>query len=369
MTTGAAVVQVVISSVVLLTAWLMPSLTGPTLPFGVRTPPDRVDAPVVAEQRRAYRWWVGGAGGVLVGAEVLLALASPRTPLSALASLAVLAVAGAGYLRARRAIQAVKRREDWYAGLRQAVVADTSLRTRPERFPWPWAVPSVAVLAATAVAAAVRYPSMPDQLPMHYGDGGAVDRYAAKSVGTAFTPVFVQLALTALLVLVTWQVFRSRADLDPAGPAASAARHRRYIVRLAAALLVLTACADLTVLLAAWQVWDGDRTFAPLPVLAPTGAGLVAVLAVAIRTGQNGSRLPVPEGEQDAEDTGTGVVHRDDDRYWRCGGLVYVNRQDPAVFVAKRFGIGWTVNFGNPRSLLPFGVFIGFILVMQLIGR
>ncbi|GAA2251516.1 DUF5808 domain-containing protein [Kitasatospora cystarginea] len=369
MTTGTVVVQEVIPSVLLLTAWLMPSLTGPTLPFGVRTPPARAHAPVIAEQRRAYRWLVGGVGGVLVAAGLALAFADPRTPLAGFTSIGVLVVSGIGYLRARRAILAVKQREDWYAGLRQAVVADTSLRTRPERFPWLWAVPSLVVLAVTAVAAVVRYPSMPDQLPMHYGDSGTVDRYAAKSVGSAFSPVFVQLAVTTLLLVVIWYAFRSRAELDPARPAASASQHRRYIVRMSAALLVLTACVDVTVLCAGWQIWDGDRSLAVLPVLAPAGAGMVAVVAVAIRTGRNGSRLPVPEGEDGTEPARTDAVHRDDDRYWRFGGVVYVNRQDPAIFVGKRFGIGWSLNFGNPRALLPIGVFLGFLLVMQLIGH
>jgi hypothetical protein len=42
---------------------------------------------------------------------------------------------------------------------------------------------------------------------------------------------------------------------------------------------------------------------------------------------------------------------RDDDKYWR-GGLVYINREDPALMVARRFGVGWTLNFGNPRTAM-----------------
>ncbi len=31
-------------------------------------------------------------------------------------------------------------------------------------------------------------------------------------------------------------------------------------------------------------------------------------------------------------------------------GIFYSNPEDPAVFVPKRFGIGYTLNFGNPWS-------------------
>ncbi len=55
----------------------------------------------------------------------------------------------------------------------------------------------------------------------------------------------------------------------------------------------------------------------------------------------------------------TDAMFRDDDRYW-YGGVFYNNPDDPAVFVPKRFGLGWTVNFGNPRGKL---FLIGILLL------
>jgi uncharacterized membrane protein len=45
------------------------------------------------------------------------------------------------------------------------------------------------------------------------------------------------------------------------------------------------------------------------------------------------------------------VVNREDDRFWKLG-LIYLNREDPALMVTKRFGVGWTVNFANPKAWL-----------------
>lgn len=55
----------------------------------------------------------------------------------------------------------------------------------------------------------------------------------------------------------------------------------------------------------------------------------------------------------------TDIVFRDDDRYW-YGGVFYNNPDDPALFVPKRFGLGWTMNFGHPRAKL---VLLGILLV------
>ena len=43
----------------------------------------------------------------------------------------------------------------------------------------------------------------------------------------------------------------------------------------------------------------------------------------------------------------TSPIFRDDERYW-VGGFFYNNPDDPEMFVPKRYGLGWTVNFGHP---------------------
>jgi uncharacterized membrane protein len=52
----------------------------------------------------------------------------------------------------------------------------------------------------------------------------------------------------------------------------------------------------------------------------------------------------------------------DDDRYWKAG-FFYINRNDPSVFVPKRFGVGWTVNLGSIG-----GVAIGIVLLAVIAG-
>jgi uncharacterized membrane protein len=76
--------------------------------------------------------------------------------------------------------------------------------------------------------------------------------------------------------------------------------------------------------------------FAGLLILAPT-----AVLVLA-RMGQGGSRLATNrEGEP--------VGDRTEDRYWRLG-LLYFNRDDAAVVVERRFGLGYTLNFARMET-------------------
>ena len=51
------------------------------------------------------------------------------------------------------------------------------------------------------------------------------------------------------------------------------------------------------------------------------------------------------------------------DEFWSAGGI-YSNPQDPALFVEKRTGLGFTLNFGNPRAMAFLIVFVGGIVAL-----
>ena len=69
---------------------------------------------------------------------------------------------------------------------------------------------------------------------------------------------------------------------------------------------------------------------------------------------------------RDEDEQDTGLTHQDDDKYWR-GGMFYVNRDDHALMVPRRFGVGWTLNFGNPRvAMLLAGVVALIALAITL---
>lgn len=74
--------------------------------------------------------------------------------------------------------------------------------------------------------------------------------------------------------------------------------------------------------------------------------------------------LPAQRKADTPADRYRGDFYRDDDRYW-YGGFFYNNPDDPAMFVPKRYGMGWTVNFGNPRGRL---IFIGTLLIPLIIA-
>jgi uncharacterized membrane protein len=88
---------------------------------------------------------------------------------------------------------------------------------------------------------------------------------------------------------------------------------------------------------------------------------LVYIIVLAVKTGQGGSRIktPVKEG-------GTGNINRDDDRFWKAG-LFYFNPDDPSIMVEKRFGVGYTLNFGNRKAIWFSIAFFVLILLIPIV--
>ena len=54
--------------------------------------------------------------------------------------------------------------------------------------------------------------------------------------------------------------------------------------------------------------------------------------------------------------------HDTPDRCWKAG-LFYVNPDDSSLFVPKRFGTGYTVNFAHPWS----GVVLAVVILIALV--
>ena len=336
---------------------LMPAVTRPTLQFGIRVPRERAGAPIIGRERRAYYWRTAAIGVCCTLVAVAVQGYWPSW-LTRIILLPELAAALGCFWVARRKIAAVKNADGWFAGLRQTVVTDTSWRTDPPRFPVRWLIPALAVMAATVAAGALRYPGLPAHIVT--GSGHRVPKSAVSILIVAGQLYFTTVYSGLMLI-----VHRSRPDIDAADPAASTLRYRRFLAAITRALLTLAALADASLLLIAlpdWQVYRLSGIGRALPVL-PFVAGVLLLAAVVLRAGQGGSRL---NGNVRGLALAAGT-DRDDDQFWKAG-LIYVNRDDPALVVGARFGVGWVLNFGKPVAWLLIAGFVAWWAGLAVLG-
>lgn len=345
--------------------WLMPSLTRRDLLFGVTVAPNaRASAPgrrIIARYRLGVLLLT-----LLLAAAILAQLLLPNAALSVntvwsvSGVLALVILMPIPYLLAYRASRALTIAPDG-AGQPAATPPPTA-ELRPRRYsdyvPLIWEILPLAIIAATAIYLAPQYAAAPAIIPQHYNLQGQVDRYAPKNIASFFSLVWVQLFIEVLLLGLALLTARAKAI-----PGAANERFRRiwlralFGIRTLAILMLGTLAAWITANLSATTVSPNGVWFVTVPFLVIVLGG---TLILSLRTGQGGARLGAP---------GETATDRSDDHYWKLG-VIYINPNDPSIFVERRFGVGWTVNLGNLRAIVVLVaillVAVAFPLILRL---
>ena len=343
----------------------VPWLTRRREAFAVTVPESAQSDPRIVRMRRVYLVTLLVISVACAAGSYALSLAANPLALSALTCAPVL-VGFILMLVFRSRVRAIKRAEGWRAhAQRTAAVAGSAEKNAPKPLPLTWNLLYLPVILVTLAVTMALYPAMPDPVPVHYNAAGVVDNYLAKGWQVIAMPVAVQAFLALSFAAAHWQMLRSRRPVAPESPTASALAYgmfaRAQSVALLVTGLVIVAAIALMPLTFAGVVTPGQSLVALLVVC--VGA-IAPQLGIALVYGQAGSRLLRRMGA-------AGELDFDDDASWRLG-LFYVNREDPSVVVPRRFGVGWSMNWGNPRAWGLAALFVAavaaFVVVIGLLS-
>jgi uncharacterized membrane protein len=346
----------------------MPWLTRKDIVFGVRLPEDFAAGEAVRHLRRSYLNAYLAAAAVAV---VLLAAQSvvwPMLKYDGFDVLAVVALMTAFYWAYRAKTLRLKADSRVMAGRVQVTVAEIGPLAPENLVSWAWFLLPLGLAGANALLGLWRYPNLPDRIPMHFGADGLPNSWAHKSVGVVLLMPVIQFVTAAVLMVSFWGVRHSKRQLSPQRPAESA-RQQALFRRAWSIFIVAAAILTMLTMSVIFWVMVGFVRLCPDAMMAatlgPSAIVIVYAIVLSVRLGQSGSRAAV--AASDAGDNPTAVA-RDDDRFWKAG-LFYCNPDDPAVFLEKRFGIGYTVNFANPKAWLFIALPLVLIVVALLLTR
>jgi uncharacterized membrane protein len=173
------------------------------------------------------------------------------------------------------------------------------------------------ILGLAAVALAFAWGEVPLRWVIHWGVGGQANGWATKSVAGVFGPLVLAAFIWACIESLLWLV----------GQHASG---RTVAASMADALLFTEIALALT--FAIVSIW--------LPLGNPESpAGMVVVSLAVMGTGVVASMVRFSKMRPPADDS------RTSEEGWT--GLVYRNPKDQRLWVLKRSGLGWTLNFAH----------------------
>jgi uncharacterized membrane protein len=331
-------------ALVALSSHLAPYVTRREIFFGVTVSPAFRDGSVARSVARRYGleiWLFAFIAAAFV-------VTSPMPMVSGAVLLAQVIAASVAFARARSAVQP--------HAARPATLREAEIGLRP-RLPGGLAgqLGPFLILLAAAAYVGLHWDDVPARFPTHWNLAGKADGWTTKSVAGVFRGVSIGVILCTMMMFTSYAVVHWTRLPRVRGADGEQSRRARKIN-----LLATLASEYLIALLLSWTTVvsmfsdDGGRVRLPLAFrVAPFVLLIVGTLAIRATR-----RVAVGDGPPVGDTT--------PDSGW-IFGRVYFNRADPALFVEKRMGLGYTLNLGNPLSWLVVIVFVVAVAVPLLL--
>jgi uncharacterized membrane protein len=252
---------------------------------------------------------------------------------------------------------------------KSVVVIDTDFTKEKSKnmlaSPWWFLIP-LFIIAINVYIGCKVYSRLPELVPTHWNAAGVVDAWTRRSYKVVFQMPAVQLFMTAIMFFSYKIIGWSKQQINASKPKES--KERNKIFRYRWSLYMIIMCIVMTVFftfgnLSMLQVINMSSKSTMIFIFTITLLMIFSSVFMAAKTGQGGSRINIEN--KDVENLK--VQDRDDDKYWKLANSIYVNKDDPAIFVEKRFGIGWTMNFGRTKSLIIVIVFIILVIAVPML--
>ena len=213
---------------------------------------------------------------------------------------------------------------------------------------------SLLLIIGVSLFLLINYDKIGDKIIMQTDFEGKATRISDKTYLNVFYPSLISFASLIMFYFINLMVIKVRPRISKENPEKSLANNIKakkawtYYLGLNAFLMTLL-----------FEIGVNFLTLknVSLPLYILTGLTIIlsigGVIYLGIKVGTDGSRLDKMED----------YSFEEDDKYWILGAGFYNNPDDPALFVPKRIGVGYTINIGR-----PLGKLIGILSILVLIS-
>jgi uncharacterized membrane protein len=224
-------------------------------------------------------------------------------------------------------------------GVKAAEIRQASLSMSPanENFNlWITLVPFLA-LAAVAMYLQMHWNDFPLRFMAHWGANGELRGWASRDWRGVYGPLLFGAYLNVVLLALAWIISHGS---------------RKTIMRsvtVRGVQFMLYPVTFTSILAALWPLLN-------TPLWLGQGVTLVSVVGLFYWSYRKISAAPAKDE----------VPEPRGDNYWKAG-VFYWNPDDPAIFVSKRVGIGYTMNFANKWSWITMAAVLVALLIPGLL--
>lgn len=350
---------------------LTPRLTRKEIYFGIRIPKNQLES---EKLKNIYNKYV--TNNIIISIPYIIIvfllcyyLNSYLEVLNVVLILVYLVISFFVYFIANKEVKKVKNELNWGKAKKSVVVIDTNFTKEKSKSmlasSWWFLIPLFMIIINLYIGYKA-YDNLPDIVPTHFNFAGEANGWTPKSYKLIIQMPAVQLFMTIIMFFSYKIIGWSKQQISASNPKSSKERNRIfryrwsvYMILMTIAINILFTAGNLNIL----QVIKMSAKTSMIVIFTITMLIVVSSIVMSVKTGQGGSKIKIESMDEENEK----VQDRDDDKYWKLANSIYVNKDDPAIFVEKRFGIGWTMNFGNTKSIVITVIFIILIIALPIL--
>lgn len=343
-----------------------PNLSRKDLIFGVLIPLDRTKDSAIKKIIKDYYTQIT-ASTVILSAIYFYVLNTAFKASSAflLAIYLLLIIYFFIFLKANHKVKAYKLTNNLLENKKQLLYVNTELSKKLKNnavLPLYWFILPFAIALLNLILPLINYENLPSKLAIHFNLSGRANGFISKSLPSVWYSGLGPLILVFILAFANWSIAISKNRIDASKPVSSSQKLYKFkrfnsIMLYALSVLLSTIITLFNLNYLKIIAIDLDNTiFLQVLLFAVV---MTAPIILSLKLGQGGSNLK----DVVDENIDNSVTNIDDDTFWKLG-LIYYNPNDPSIIVEKRFGIGWTLNFGNKIAMF---ISIIFLLVVAAI--
>ncbi len=263
------------------------------------------------------------------------------------------------YIPYYKKAKSLKKDRNWTYIKRNVVVVETTLRKpkkdekiKPIDLKWfslLFLFPLISILITM-----YKYDGLPKVMEIPYTSFGEFHKETLRGFFIIYQFPIVQIFLTLLLYGVNKVIINSKVDLN-SGSIEKAIIRKKKFKKIGSILMMVMALQMLIMfsLIQASILFNFDSMIINYVFIVILMITMIIFIIVFIKIGQGGRNIDTKDEKDE--------LYKDDDDKWILGSIYY-NKNDPAWMVEKRIGVGWTVNFAQPKSWIVIGGLILFII-------
>lgn len=232
------------------------------------------------------------------------------------------------------------------------VILDTDFLNEKNRiinkFSLMFYIPFV-ILTLVGIYILIKYNSIPNTIPTHWGFDGTADAFSDKSFSKILVSVGMMVGLGFIICIYSIYSLKSRVKLSIDSIDNSKKENLHYLNMFAYTFLILNIGCSIMFI----DILIATLNASSVNTSIMYTSTLVIILASIYQTYLYYKSPSKSKGALYSVD--------DEDSLW-IFGCIYNNPNDASLFVTKRFGVGWTINIGNLKGKILF--ILPFVIIL-----